>query len=134
VDNLKIGIQVLGRRRAWIACRRAWIACRCAWIACRCAWIVCCSACILTAACTTAPQTCVPPRATLHASLVRFATDDGDALDTSRNDAILGANREPIVRVIDGSTTFTYDRQQIFNGRPWDNFRVTTRARSVSQR
>jgi len=127
VDNLKIGIQVLGRRCAWIAYRRAWIAYRRAWIA-------CCSACILPAACTTAPRTCVPPRATLHASLVRFATDDGDAFDASRNDGILGADREPIVRVIDGSTTFTYDRQQIFNGRPWDNFRVITRARSVSQR
>ncbi len=113
MDNLKIGIKVLGRSSVFATS---------------------CSVCALLAACTTAPQVCVPTRNAPHPSLVRLAADDNNGFDAGRNDAILGADREPIVRIIDGSTTYTYDRQQIFNGRPWDNFRVTTRAQSVSQR
>lgn len=92
--------------------------------------------CILLAAAIAATAGCssrVPSRHAPADSLVRAGE-----LDTSpysgRRDAGLGLDRAPLVRPTTASTEFTFDRQRVIDGRPYSDFRVTTRTRSALER
>lgn len=73
----------------------------------------------------------VPTRSAEMPSLVRAgslttpSTDPGFA----RNDPGLGRDRNPLVRTDVRSAEIAYDRQQIVNGVPYSDYRVTTRTR-----
>ncbi len=75
----------------------------------------------------------VPVRMRDLPSLVRTGELDGSG-NAGRNDARLGTDRDPIVRATVQSTEYTYDRQRIIDGRPSNEFRVTTRTRGLLQR
>lgn len=45
----------------------------------------------------------------------------------SRNDPRLGLDRDPVVRATVRSTEQTFDRQRVIDGRPYSDYRVTTR-------
>ena len=47
----------------------------------------------------------------------------------NRNDARLGADRQPFIRVSESNRYWAYDQYWIVNGRTYDNFQLTTSAR-----
>ncbi len=75
----------------------------------------------------------VPTRHPSAETLVRSGELDVSA-NGGRRDALLGRNRSPVVRSVTGSTEYTYDRQRVIDGRPYADFRVTTRTRSALER
>ena len=100
MDNLKIGIRVLGP-------------------------IAASTVIFASSGCTNAPTSFVPSRSGVSASLVAGATAEFNA----RNDDTLGTERDAIMRVSESATIRTYDRQQIVNGRPYNDYDTITRAR-----
>lgn len=68
----------------------------------------------------------VPQRAPAMPSLVRAGDLDLDT-GASRNDGRLGLGREQVVRRTIWSTSATFDRQRIIDGRPFNDYRLTTR-------
>lgn len=75
----------------------------------------------------------VPARHAPAEALVRTGELDTSAYD-GRRDELLGRNRSPVVRSVTGSTEYTYDRQRVIDGRPYADYRVTTRTRSALER
>ena len=68
----------------------------------------------------------VPQRAPAMPCLVRAGELDLDA-GAARNDDRLGLGREQVVRRTLNSTSATFDRQRIIDGRPFNDYRLTTR-------
>ncbi len=124
MDNLKIGIGVLGRRlgRSLREILRDMLCgVRCGI---RCGACVTASALVASVGCQHTPTAVVPARAALSASLVVNASDEF----SDRNDACLGLTREPTMRLLDRATVETIDTQYIFNGRPYQNYSSSSRS------
>ena len=68
----------------------------------------------------------VPTRLPEMPSLVR-AGDLDAGVGSARNDGRLGTDRDPVVRATVRSTEYTFDRQRVIDGRPYSDYRVTTR-------
>lgn len=85
------------------------------------------------AACSSPDSARVPVRNPECASLVRVGELDTSGFD-ERNDARLGLDRAPIARSTVRSTAYTFDRQRVIDGRPYSDYRVTTRTASSLQR
>ena len=109
MDNLKIGIRVLGRTRLAMSAALAVHA-------------------LSLTGCSHAPLAAVPQRAPVCGALVVAQSDESDAYDSMRNDVRLGLLREPYRRIDEGAMVYTYDQQYIFNGRPYTNYNNTTRS------
>lgn len=75
----------------------------------------------------------VPTRVCEMPALVRTGDLDTDGFG-GRNDGRLGLERDPIVRTAVQSTEYTFDRQRVIDGRPYSDFRVTTRTREMLRR
>lgn len=71
-------------------------------------------------------STMVPRRAPEMAGLVRAGDLDLET-GAARNDDRLGLGRGQIVRQTIRSTSATFDRQRIIDGRPFNDYRLTTR-------
>jgi len=81
----------------------------------------------LLAGCSSSkPTAFVPTRNDPNPALVLSGDFDGSEF-AGRDDARLGLNREVTVRTPIVSNAWTYDRQRIIDGRPYVDFRVTTR-------
>lgn len=93
--------------------------------------ILACSSALLTAAVGCSSR--VPVRHAPVDRLVRSGEFDGSDF-VGRRDATLGADRAAFVRTVTGSSESTFDRQRIIDGRPYADFRVTTRTRSAIAR
>jgi hypothetical protein len=87
----------------------------------------------LLCACTPHDQAQVPDRANEMPSLVRAGELDVTAF-AGRNDPTLGIERHPIVRSTTHTTESTIDLQRVIDGRPYIDFRVTTRTRESLRR
>ncbi|RLS93659.1 MAG: hypothetical protein DWI11_06635 [Planctomycetota bacterium] len=57
------------------------------------------------------------------------STRRDDAFFASRNDARLGSNREPSIRVSESNRYWAYDQYWIVNGRTFQNYQMTTLSR-----
>lgn len=68
----------------------------------------------------------VPQRAPEMPGLVRAGELDLDT-GSGRNDDRLGLGRGQVVRQTIRSTSATFDRQRIIDGRPFNDYRLTTR-------
>lgn len=68
----------------------------------------------------------VPMRAPAMPSLVRAGELDIET-GAARNDGRLGLGREQVVRRTVQSASATFDRQRIIDGRPFNDYRLTTR-------
>jgi hypothetical protein len=88
---------------------------------------------VVSLSATTGCSMRVPTRHAAIDGLVRSGGLDPEAFN-GRSDALLGADRSPIVRSIAASTESTLDRQRVIDGRPYADFRVTTRTRSALDR
>lgn len=71
-------------------------------------------------------STIVPRRAPEMAALVRAGDLDLET-GAARNDDRLGLGRGQVVRQTIRSTSATFDRQRIIDGRPFNDYRLTTR-------
>lgn len=80
----------------------------------------------LLAACSAGGDLRVPARLPECAGLVRTGELELDG-NSGRNDARLGLDRAPIARSTVRSTSYTFDRQRVIDGRPYSDYRVTTR-------
>ena len=68
----------------------------------------------------------VPRRLPAMPSLVLMGELD-PSVGFDRNDGALGLDRDPVSRSTIGSVAATLDRQWITNGRPYSDYRFTTR-------
>ena len=84
-------------------------------------------------ACTPHEQARVPARAVEMPMLVRAGQLDVSAF-AGRNDPTLGIERHPIVRSTVQTSESTVDRQRVIDGRPFTDYRVTTRTRESLRR
>jgi len=81
---------------------------------------------LVLAACSADDGCRVPIRNPECAGLVRTGDLDLSGF-AGRNDAQLGLDRAPIARSTVRSTAYTFDRQRVIDGRPYSDYRVTTR-------
>ena len=85
------------------------------------------AACVCLAACANQPRAMFVARAPVRSSLVLGAGGADASRFAARSDARLGAIGDAERRVAEEAVISVYDRQQIFDGRLYNDYRSVTR-------